>query len=412
MFSISSIKLDNLLALSIYDAIKEKSIPKLSQIFREATHDSLYTALTTHHPQLNQLTPLGYAAQEEFSEGVYFIAGSVSAVTLEFLLTRLDSKNWTPLHHIAIIDDNGVCYKKIKKLSRVNSKTITEHYCESPSFMRQCLKDKPRRFTRSIYVRTGNLGERKEELLTFEEVKKKYNSIFTEPPSYFQSIPHCTIKYFRDIYKHFFVYTRNERKLNAIDDHLKNIYIERGEHQLALATVTYDDEQKPLDEEVTQKIGFGVETRDKFKKNQSITLCGGEKYCGKRISSIYAFSVDDNLIFSDGKERRSFGSMMLHSFPNTRWTTTKTILGPLLSVSANEDIPKDSLLTGFYGTNHFSLIGSTPSELCPKAKREYEYKLKKEIHADTRIKKKPEKLRRIYIKNHSKDSEVLALLVI
>ncbi len=393
-------------AFMIYEAIKEKSLPQLTLIFEtttEVTKNQLNKALLTHYPFMFELTPIAFAAYINFSEGINFIAESVSAVFLKQLLKQIDTKGWTTLHHIAIMDD-AACYKKVKKLSGINTKTdVTDYYCESPSFMRQCLKDRPKHFTpKTIYVHTGELDERKEEALTLEELINKHKDSITEAPSGFQLIPHCTREYFRKVWIYPNQIFRDVQRLKELDDHLRKIFANECENRLALATVTYDDNKISLNDVVSKKIGLGVETRsdgnEVFEEKELITLYGGEMHYIYTTTSIYEYIISD-YFSADGEGRRSFGSSISHSFPNVKWWNAWTILGPIPGMKAIEAIPKNTLLAIDYGPNYFPVSGCFPTELRSMAKLEYRFK--NEISSDHQKKTKADRVKRSYINDES-----------
>ncbi len=356
------------LSSQLFLAIEENNIDIIKKLFEISSNDSIKKALCIRKYTIHGLNVFSFAAHKNNVSIVRLIAAKALELgILNKVLTLVDQSYWNAFHHLALMEDDCDCYKEIKKLSGIKPKKITKFYCESPSFLRQCLKENPKRFSSSlkIYVRSGPPNDRKEVKLNFDELLDQYGDQFTVKPKQFRLIPYGTNVYFSYAWQNSDYRSRDETLLAELDALLLRIRECAEESGLAITPLTHNDKGEPI----SVKVGMGVETLRKFKARELTTPYGGRMTYEFNIINEYTYDIDDDYT-ADGENFRSYGSTLPHSFPNVYWNDISTILGPITCQRVLEDTPEGTCLALDYGAEYF-YKKFTPIELRPKAAESY-----------------------------------------
>jgi hypothetical protein len=372
------------IAKQLYELIDQGNDEQLERFIKASSKPYLSLALQ-EQDDVKKMNVFSYAAHINNSRAIDIMASYIDVDLLKEVVAQQDNTGWTAFHHLALMVDNGKCYKKMKELTGINTKTMTQFFCESPSMLRKYLRPNPRRFSANhdqkdfhIYLREGVKinHERSEHRLTFEELKQKYGSKFTKVPEYFKIIPHAERDFFKTCWTNGIDNVgRNEEHLSEVDRHLKAIYEAKEETGVALATIEQTDKDEPISPDLN--LGLGVEARRDFKEKELVTLYGGEQRTSDRqFTDDYTYHYIDGI---DGLQFRAYGSMCAHSAPNIDFNNVTSLLGIIFVVMhAISDIFSGDQVCESYGHCYFGQRDIIPIEIRPEARRLMEENLSKD----------------------------------
>jgi hypothetical protein len=310
---------------------------------------------------------LSFAAHLNNTEAVDALCATLEIEDLKKILLLNDSGRWTAFHHLAIMKDKGERYKALKAKTGINTKSIGDFFCESPFMLRKYIKKGPHPFKAvdntnksgfHLFFREGDLEDRVEHRLGFQDFKENFGHLTTVVPKTFQVIPYGKPEYFRLQWIKGPGFKNN--KMGLVDTYLRRV-LQIGEDEgVALTTVTRKDDGKRIPAKV--KLGLGIETRKYFKTNDLVTMYGGELVSPwEEARSLFQCDA------ADGSLYRSYGSSILHSTPNVFFCTFPCSFGSMIALIAVEDIPENTPVCVDYGEEYFKLINMIPLEIRPKA---------------------------------------------
>lgn len=363
-------------AKNLAEAIKKGEHQQLNNLMTKTSKSELLKALEAQDNKKG-VNLLSYAAYINNSMAVQFLSSACESAQLKKLLTQKDKSNWTALHHLALMNDDGASYRMMKKKAAIDTKTVSEFYCESPSMFRKFIKENPGKFSTQakktdkgakLYFRDGMPGKKTEQHLTLDEVQQQYGKLFSHKPHQFKFIPHFNAKYLKDRWLEKEKTSVNKKSLAALDIHLKSIYVKGEEDGIAVTTVKYDDRGMKIPEKIN--LGVGAEARKEFHKGDLITLYGGEYFAEGEMpagrSRDYSYGGGSDTI--DGLRFRSYGSTFIHSAPNTKFWEIESSLGfKFLAFKALDEIAAGESLCLSYGSGYFSSRQIVPLEIRPAA---------------------------------------------
>lgn len=365
-------------AKDIIQAIEEKNDENLKKIVQEATPEQLREVLLQQEGKKGS-NILAHAAHQNNLNAIDIICSAIDTQLLKKILLQKDQHEWTALHHLAIMNDNGKRYKELKKRADVDAKTASKFLCESPYMVRKYIRSNAGRFSTlsekkpmHLYFRPTNLPESEEQRLPYQDLMQKHGHLFSRMPKYFKSIPQVRPELLQALWEDLpETVSRDEKRLQEIDRHL-NALLTAGEEQgIALAPIKYNDKGEELPKEINVGIG-GLARRD-FKSNEIVSLYAGEFFTTKfpqaaGIKSDYRFKSKSGEV-SDAMDVRSYGASFLHSAPNIRFEQISSALGfTFLGFKALEDIEKNQQLCESYGANYFKTRDILPLETRPAAR--------------------------------------------
>lgn len=385
-------KFTNFLSKQIAKAIENKDRSKIefyTKVFRKLPPKKIREALSAR--DINKgVNLLAYAAHHNFPAAVALIRDAVDPVFLKEISLQRDYHHWTTLHHLALMNDGEYSYKTVKKWARIDAKTVTQFFCESPSMLRKYIRKDARKFSTSsskqplcLYFRNADPQQPTEEQLPFDSLMKKHASLFSREPKCFKSIPQIEASLFQTLWADMSIIgngsalynlsrTRNGAALAQIDAHLRKISM-HGEDGLALTPVQYDDHGEKLPDDAN--VGIGTEARIDFAKNDVVTLYGGE-HCSRLDDDDapdYGFDFSDKEYLGthiDGLHFRSYGSTIIHSAPNVAFASFPTMFGvSFVAIRATRPILRKDKVCMNYGSGYFKSRGCLPIEIRPKARK-------------------------------------------
>lgn len=368
------LEFENELSQSIFLYIRNGDLQRLESLVKTSGDQDLREALLARD-QKRGANLIAFAAHIENLEVLDFFLLEIEDKLLKAIAIQKDQLGWTAFHHFALLGDNWMRYRLLKQKTGVNTKSITEFFCESPSMLKKYLQPEPARFSaRSSHIYVVDEASDTEQCLTLEEFHNNYGELLTEKFQTFKFIPHAKAKFFKSHWatgRH--LRNRNGEKLVLLDHHLLNLYQKKKEEGVALAFIRRTDEGEPIPE--TVQLGLGVKTRKQFEPGALVTLYGGEQFLPyhefKEGSMYRAGRID-------GRVHRAYGSMVLHSAPNAVFCHIDTLLGiSILGLQAISSIPKNTSVCINYGIRYFVCLDILPYEIRPKARKEMEARLRR-----------------------------------
>lgn len=363
-------------ALEIFNAIEANDNQSLVKIFETTPAQTLTEALKSQDTRKN-VNILAFAAHRNNFQAVDLISAFTDVHVLKEILIQKDIHEWTPLHHLALMDDQGLRYKDLKKKADIDTKKVSRFLCESPSMLRKYIRSDASKFSTEsktkplqLYFRQGEPDQKEEQHLAYAPFIREHGHQFSIVPRYFKSIPQINAEVFRSKWAEMKEpMVRDENKLLLIDQHLQSIFDNGEENGLALTPIKHNDRGEKIPEEI--KVGVGLEARRDFRLNEVVTLYGGEYFTDTNPSnypsSDYGFGNDkkENI---DGLYVRSYGSSAVHSAPNVKFEEN-TVLGvTFVAFKAIDDIQTNQQVCINYGPEYFKGRGIVPLETRPEAR--------------------------------------------
>lgn len=364
------------LAKQMARSIMEKNIDQLKTLIANSAKEELSAALKAQdiHKGVNLLA---YAAHLNNPEAVKLISASLNIDFLKEILLQKDKHGWTPLHHLALMEDDGCCYKNLENASGIDTKKISDFFSESPWMLRKYVQPRASKFSTlhsikpiKLYYRDGN----EEQYLSFEELIKQHGQHFNCLPESFKLIPQVEPDFFRSLWVAMKErIERDEIKLKQLDEHLKKV-IKSGEDGVFLAPITFNDRNEKLPDHI--KTGLGIRARRDFYCDDIVTLYAGEYFfadeMNKSRSTDYAYAINEKILV-DGLKFRSYGSTALHSAPNVQFWQIESMLGiNFVAMCAIDEIKAGDQICENYGEDYFKKRKIIPLETRPEALKKME----------------------------------------
>lgn len=370
------------LAKDIVHSMEEQNYKNLRKILERQSKDDLSQALLEQDSK-KQANLLTYAAHNNDLNAIDLICSVIETDLLKKILVQKDKHEWTALHHLALMSDNGQRYKALKKRAAIDSKKVSKFFCESPYMLRKYIRQDAGRFSTlsdkkpmGIYFKEANLDNADEQYIPYKVFAQKHGHLFSRPPECFKSIPQLRPEFLRALWEDMSdKIKRDESRVQQIDDHLKDILAGGEEKGIYLAPIKFNDKGESLPEEIN--VGIGGLARKDFKHQNIVTLYGGEYFTKKfpepnDRSRDYMFTIHPEGTV-DAVNVRSYGASFAHSAPNIRFEQIPSMLGfSFVSMTANEDIHENELLCLSYGPDYFKSRNIIPLETRPAAREQME----------------------------------------
>lgn len=367
---------ENSMANQLAEAIGEKNIDQLKTIIANSPKDELSAALKAQdiHKGVNLLA---YAAHHNNPQAVKLISASLDIDFLKEILLQKDKHGWTSLHHLALMEDEDCCYYNLQNLSGIDTKKVSDFFCESPWMLKKYVQPNASKFSTlstlkpiKLYYRDGN----QEQYLSFEELIKQHGHHFNCLPECFKLIPQVEPAVFKTLWVAMKErIARDEIKLKQLDEYLKKV-VESEEDGVFLTPITFNDRNEKLPNHI--KTGLGIKARRDFHCDDIVTLYAGEylftNEISKSRSTDYAYAINEKILV-DGFKFRSYGSTALHSAPNVQFWQIESMLGiNFVAMCAIDEIKAGDQICENYGEDYFKKRKIIPLETRPEALKKME----------------------------------------